>query len=39
VFQDVPYIPLGLIKRATAFRSDLVDMVKGGIMFTNVRRA
>jgi len=39
VFQDVPYIPLGLIKRATAHRSDLVDMVKGGIMFTNVRRA
>jgi peptide/nickel transport system substrate-binding protein len=39
VFQDVPYIPLGLIKRATAYRSDLVDMVEGGIMFTNVRRA
>jgi len=39
VFQDVPYIPLGLIKRATAYRSDLVDMVAGGIMFTNVRRA
>ncbi len=39
VFQDVPYIPLGLIKRATAYRSDLTDMVKGGIMFTNVRRA
>jgi hypothetical protein len=35
----VPYIPLGLIRRATAYRSDLVDMVAGGIMFTNVRRA
>jgi peptide/nickel transport system substrate-binding protein len=39
VFQSVPYIPLGLIRRATAYRSDLIDMVKGGIMFTNVRRA
>jgi peptide/nickel transport system substrate-binding protein len=39
VFQDVPYIPLGLIKRATAYRSDLADIVRGGIMFTNVRRA
>ncbi|MCW3477290.1 ABC transporter substrate-binding protein [Limobrevibacterium gyesilva] len=38
VFQNVPYIPLGLIKRATAYRDDLVDMVKGGIVFTNVRR-
>jgi peptide/nickel transport system substrate-binding protein len=38
VWQDVPYIPLGLIRRATAYRSDLVDMVEGGIMFTNVRR-
>ena len=39
VFQTVPYIPLGLIKRATAYRSDLTDIVPGGIMFTNVRRA
>jgi peptide/nickel transport system substrate-binding protein len=39
VWQNVPYIPLGLIRRATAYRSDLVDMVAGGIMFTNVRRA
>jgi len=38
VWEDVPYIPLGLIRRATAYRSDLVDMVEGGIMFTNVRR-
>ena len=28
-----------LIKRATAYRSDLTDLVPGGIMFTNVRRA
>ena len=30
---------VGLIKRATAYRSDLTDIVPGGIMFTNVRRA
>jgi peptide/nickel transport system substrate-binding protein len=38
-FQDVPYIPLGLIRRATAYRADLAGMVRGGIVFTEIHRA
>ncbi len=33
---DVPYIPLGVIKRATVFRRDLTGMLTGGVVFTNV---
>ncbi|WP_426955655.1 ABC transporter substrate-binding protein [Muricoccus radiodurans] len=39
VWQDVPYIPLGLIRRATAYRSNLQDMAENGVMFTGLRRA
>ena len=39
VWQDVPYIPLGLIRRATAYRSDLRDMPEGGVLFTGANRA
>ncbi len=39
VWQDVPYIPLGLIRRATAYRADLRDMPEGGVLFTGARRA
>jgi len=39
MFEDVPYIPLGLIRRAMAWRSDLADMVEGGVVFHGVRRA
>jgi hypothetical protein len=39
VWQDVPYIPLGLIHRATAYRADLRDMPEGGVLFTGARRA
>jgi peptide/nickel transport system substrate-binding protein len=39
VWQDVPYIPLGLIRRATAYRSNLVGMAENGVMFTGLRRA
>jgi len=38
VWQDVPYIPLGLIRRATAYRSDLRDMPEGGVVFSGIRR-
>jgi len=37
-WQDVPYIPLGLIRRAMAWRSDLADMVPAGVAFHGVRR-
>lgn len=36
---DVPYIPLGLIRRATAYRADLRDMPEGGVLFTGAHRA
>ena len=39
VWQDVPYIPLGLIRRATAYRADLRDMPEGDVLFTGARRA
>ncbi len=38
-WQDVPFLPLGSYDQPTAYRSDLVDMLKGLILFTNVRRA
>ena len=38
VWQDVPYIPLGLIRRATAYRADLRDMPEGGVLFTGAHR-
>jgi peptide/nickel transport system substrate-binding protein len=37
-WQDVPFLPLGSYDQPTAYRSDLVDMLKGLILFTNVRR-
>lgn len=37
-WQDVPYIPLGLIRRAMAWRNDLADMVPAGVAFYGVRR-
>jgi peptide/nickel transport system substrate-binding protein len=38
-FQDVPCMPLGLYYQPVAYRNDLVDMMKGLILFTGVRRA
>src|SRR5580700_11777397 len=38
-FEDVPSMPLGLYYQPAAYRSDLVDMMKGLILFTGVRRA
>jgi len=38
-FEDVPCMPLGLYYQPAAYRSDLVDMMKGLILFTGVRRA
>jgi peptide/nickel transport system substrate-binding protein len=37
-FQDVPCVPLGLYYQPTAYRSDLVDIMKGLILFTSIRR-
>jgi peptide/nickel transport system substrate-binding protein len=37
-FQDVPCLPLGLYYQPVAYRNDLVDMIKGLILFTGVRR-
>ncbi len=37
-FEDVPCIPLGLYYQPVAYRNDLVDMMKGLILFTGVRR-
>jgi peptide/nickel transport system substrate-binding protein len=37
-FQDVPYLPLGSYYQPTAYRADLTGMLKGLILFTNVRR-
>jgi peptide/nickel transport system substrate-binding protein len=37
-WQDVPFLPLGSYDQPTAYRSNLVDMLKGLILFTNVRR-
>ena len=37
--QDVPYLPLGSYDQPTAYKANLVDMPKGLILFTGVRRA
>jgi peptide/nickel transport system substrate-binding protein len=38
-FQDVPYIPFGAFFFASAYRRDLIGMLKGVVpMFTNLRR-
>ena len=37
-WQDVPYLPLGSYYQPTAYKADLVDMLSGLILFTNVRR-
>jgi peptide/nickel transport system substrate-binding protein len=37
-FQDVPCLPVGLYYQPVAYRNDLTDMLKGLILFTNVRR-
>jgi peptide/nickel transport system substrate-binding protein len=37
-FQSVPYVPLGLFRQPTVFRSDLQGMLVGQPMFTNLRR-
>ena len=38
-WEDVPFLPLGSYDQPTAYRSDLTDMLKGLILFTNVRRS
>lgn len=38
-FEDAPCMPLGLYYQPVAYRKDLVDMMKGLILFTGVRRA
>jgi peptide/nickel transport system substrate-binding protein len=38
-FVDVPYIPLGQMFAATAYRADLTGMLGGFALFWNVRRA
>ena len=38
-WEDVPFLPLGSYEQPTAYRSDLTGMLKGLILFTNVRRA
>ena len=38
LWQDVPYIPLGLVRRATAYRANLRDMPEGGVLFTGAHR-
>ncbi len=37
--QDVPFLPLGSYYQPTAYKNDLTGMLKGLILFTNVRRA
>ena len=36
--QSVPYVPLGLFRQPTVYRSDLHGMLVGQPLFTNVRR-
>ena len=36
--QDVPYVPVGQMFAATAFRSDITDALRGFALFWNVRR-
>lgn len=38
-FQDVPFLPLGSYYQPTAYKAELTDMLKGLILFTNVRRS
>jgi peptide/nickel transport system substrate-binding protein len=38
-FVDVPYIPLGQLLAATAYRRDIVDVLDGFAIFWNARRA
>jgi peptide/nickel transport system substrate-binding protein len=38
-FEDMPCMPLGLYDQSVAYRNELVDMKKGPILFTGVRRA
>lgn len=37
-FQDVPYVPLGLVYWPTAYRADLTGVLSGLALFWNVRR-
>jgi hypothetical protein len=37
--QDVPYLPLGSYDQPTAYKANLVDMPKGLVLFTGVRRS
>jgi len=37
-FHDVPALPVGLYYQPVAYRNNLTDMLKGLILFTNVRR-
>jgi peptide/nickel transport system substrate-binding protein len=37
-FRTVPYVPLGLFRQPTVFRSDLQGMLVGQPVFTNLRR-
>ena len=36
---DVPFQPVGSYYQPTAYKNDLAGMLKGLILFTNVRRA
>jgi peptide/nickel transport system substrate-binding protein len=37
-FQDVPFLPLGSYYQPTAYKADLSNMLRGLILFSNVRR-
>ena len=37
--QDVPYLPLGSYEQPVAYRANLVDVPKGLVLFTGLRRA
>jgi peptide/nickel transport system substrate-binding protein len=37
-FAQVPYVPLGLFRQPTVYRSNLEGMLIGQPVFTNVRR-
>ena len=36
---DVPYVPTGQVLQATAYRNDLTGVLKGFVLFWNVRKA
>jgi peptide/nickel transport system substrate-binding protein len=38
-WEDVPFLPLGSYDQPTAFKSNLTNMLKGLILFTEVRRS